>query len=1687
MNQSVLENSGIELWEDSKGGYVFRCPLRQSYSSNGRFDPISFSAKTGKAMLNSGQRSMEQPRKANADLVDSSNRVTLQTLRRNPSIWQQLGLRKDVVADTVQRFFMTTGAFGDTMSSKNMTDNDQDGSDLVPQSSSSPFRLPSYDSSGVSGNQQSQNVRLQAAMNYLKDEMYKLGTLDDTLLSIEQKRIQERPNFTTTTVINDNKVVRKIDSFSILEEAFSIAQQQYDPAVIRASEEETWRYERNEEEDVNVSSSANFSTGTNTFPLSMIDTNEEENGTEDSELDAGGNDLLAMVNALRFEKRFDTDATQRYQQVLITIYQDPENPLHYLDLLEFMLNQGLHKAALGILKYAVQIMQESENYSPGKYELALAQILTGKLGSKAQNTFESYSQILNLIDRFPDKPLILTHAAIYFTKICHLDWAELLYMGALVVNPVHELTLVKHAHQVYLQGDLKQACRLLQRNGLENANGLWSRKSRLEAMWLQELLSAEDEALIIGHKALITIASRDRVQALALLSLGSIYQRQRRDKLTYDYYQRSWQLDRDNGMTSLLFATAQTVQFMHNQVSHGVTGKPEESTGKTNVSNATVKSAVELVDDLMMSTQRKTDGPPLQSSSTRPRSASATGRVSSSTNRPKSANATSRAKATNSLKGSTNGGTLLTVSSSLTQLPAHKVAAAAAAVVESVQPVLSAQQNAAWKQNADALYRRGLLLMPYASYHWLALLSYADFILGAMGDVHRAVQYYEDAVKVSFTTQIWPIVALGGVFQYVLNDYEAARRLYCRALRSRHPTPSMTNAPKSSAKHSQDEETEKGERRSVGGNFLLSFQQFLRRKPRAVPSTSHLTSTSLSAAGKKTKQQQHQDYQHAYHHYLPSVDEDHDADPMEESVSVGENADGERRETRRKKTGASIVFNRSELSAPLSMIRTSVTGGSDTQDDDFYAPPSPFSSSAASNPQQPGIHYQTQHQRRSQDTLNTVVQEKECQVLYTAIAYLLWDLGEAGHAQRYALAAVHLNPNYSPALRCLGLLIYFYAQDRRLAFRYLTAAAEVATSSVSSSSAGPPATSSAAPTAHHLHHNLAALRSFAIVKAMKSQYDQAIVLLERVLQTNATCGFAHRTLGLWWYQCKHQPEKALQHLHTAWEVSGHRDLDSLRWKAQILMDLQAFKEARVCLLECCRLAPSDALSFANLAMCVYLLSIVKHPENLRPDHTNTAKRPSTSTGVRVFSIEELTTLAHSRDPFLLLETALSLKAAGVQTSYAQFAASSTASASTTDHHRHSKHAGRPPLPARGLDTGGTVDSSTAADDEDDVSFPVLNEERMGTSSILAYIHYQRGCLDLLLTPHRLGGRSDGFGDFDDDHQYFVTGEQPSSSTNRPSLTRAKAAFTAAAVHSQLCAQSQIYPMALFRLGYIAECEGDYLAAERWYTEAVQAPNLHPLSLLPLLDNIAQNLARAKDRLQDLKRPYQRNGPGRRKKRSKRSALVDSSATFSDFAAAMDKSNQPIPSQKKKTSKKALGDSKVPEGMEWMDRNAQQAKAFFSGSFFLAASKEASMAAAAKKAKSEDDSAGEGENVDNDDGDDDEEDEDIGGPEELKLLNDVPVGAQNVAMAQAFKCVMMHQRVQENALLCKYNMAKQLKDLRWQFPKWKRENSLRSVHSSLHHQEIIHSFVYVDHDWLERNLYASAKLEDWAGLFKSFAK
>jgi tetratricopeptide (TPR) repeat protein len=128
-----------------------------------------------------------------------------------------------------------------------------------------------------------------------------------------------------------------------------------------------------------------------------------------------------------------------------------------------------------------------------------------------------------------------------------------------------------------------------------------------------------------------------------------------------------------------------------------------------------------------------------------------------------------------------SNGTALLLSASLGMLTFHPTNTTTIATFN--EQINAEENNHSSIVHIDALYRRGLIFYPQST--WIGLISYADFVVSCVGDLHRAELLLWDAVKLTFQTNIWPVIALAHFYQYTMGKPKDALQLLKWCIRRR--------------------------------------------------------------------------------------------------------------------------------------------------------------------------------------------------------------------------------------------------------------------------------------------------------------------------------------------------------------------------------------------------------------------------------------------------------------------------------------------------------------------------------------------------------------------------------------------------------------------------------------------------------------------------------------------------------------------------------------------------------------------------------------------------------------------------------------------------------------------------------------------------------------------------------------
>ena len=396
---------------------------------------------------------------------------------------------------------------------------------------------------------------------------------------------------------------------------------------------------------------------------------------------------------LSFERSMDPETYTQYHQKILAAAAEPDNPVPLLELMELLVLEGLGKQACAVLQRATAVMDNLSEWSLIAHEHAVCRLLSIKMASKYFLRFEKPTTMYALVDSFPESPMVLSHVAMYFHSMKYPEQAELLFVGALLLNPHYERALLGYARLLASKGHYRAALKYLSR--IDEDSPLWL-AAKLDMAGIQELQGADPAALLNAYKNCTyqQALHHDRTFSVAQHCMAYQHHRlQEHDKADF-FFNKALQNNPENSIALVLSAAAAAT---------ALNGAPSTRTATTGNNN---------------------------------------------------------------------------------QIHSRPGTAGIAAVGE---PNDAPRHRALLpKEEIDAKYRSGVLLLPPHRYRWIAVLGYADFVCCVLQDTHRAEQYYAQAAKLSFSYSIWSTLALAIFHQYVRGEAGVAGRLLLRTLRHRH-------------------------------------------------------------------------------------------------------------------------------------------------------------------------------------------------------------------------------------------------------------------------------------------------------------------------------------------------------------------------------------------------------------------------------------------------------------------------------------------------------------------------------------------------------------------------------------------------------------------------------------------------------------------------------------------------------------------------------------------------------------------------------------------------------------------------------------------------------------------------------------------------------------------------------------
>lgn len=235
---------------------------------------------------------------------------------------------------------------------------------------------------------------------------------------------------------------------------------------------------------------------------------------------------LNPLEALDFESRMPLAFLRQYRDLLLSISQCPTNPVFPLELTKLLLDEGLGKESYCVYQYAIDLLSSHPFGKQTIHDASVSYLLAVKLAFRYDGQYNALNLIQAVLKSCPESCIVLTHAAMYFHKVKYMDYAEQLFIGALMLDPLYPEALRGYAHVLIAKGDVQSALRYLNRIANDKSSLLYQ-LVRTEIVWLYELIGSEDEALTLAYTNLLStqVSARSSIRAtsLTLHSYGHFY------------------------------------------------------------------------------------------------------------------------------------------------------------------------------------------------------------------------------------------------------------------------------------------------------------------------------------------------------------------------------------------------------------------------------------------------------------------------------------------------------------------------------------------------------------------------------------------------------------------------------------------------------------------------------------------------------------------------------------------------------------------------------------------------------------------------------------------------------------------------------------------------------------------------------------------------------------------------------------------------------------------------------------------------------------------------------------------------------------------------------------------------------------------------------------------------------------
>jgi tetratricopeptide (TPR) repeat protein len=223
-------------------------------------------------------------------------------------------------------------------------------------------------------------------------------------------------------------------------------------------------------------------------------------------------------DALEFEDELTTAQYIEYADHIFDLLDHPEHVPSLLSFCECLMKKNLGREVVMVL---VRVLEVSVDKTfPTAEDFAVVVILTVRLYCKYMSDFRIVHVLIECAELCPESALVLSLVGRIFHALRLHTQAEELYVGALLLNPMHPDGLRGYGILLAEKGNYNAASRYLSR--VDESSTMYH-MAKLEFAWTLEILGNRDDAMLLAYQAVLQNGHKNRATSLTLASMGHFF------------------------------------------------------------------------------------------------------------------------------------------------------------------------------------------------------------------------------------------------------------------------------------------------------------------------------------------------------------------------------------------------------------------------------------------------------------------------------------------------------------------------------------------------------------------------------------------------------------------------------------------------------------------------------------------------------------------------------------------------------------------------------------------------------------------------------------------------------------------------------------------------------------------------------------------------------------------------------------------------------------------------------------------------------------------------------------------------------------------------------------------------------------------------------------------------------------